>query len=528
MDERVLVSGNRTTGSLIRGSLSQAKVQADGRALRWLPSLSSLALLFPVALLYWQVAGPSSLLVDPNSGVHVRAGEWILSHHAVPREDLFSFTLAGSPWCDWEWLSDALYAVLFQARGLRAIAAFHLGLLCLISVVLYRTARLRAGPTVAFAVTYLVMAATTIHWLARPHLFSWLFLAVFGLLLEKIEVTGDYRLLLASPVLMILWVNLHPGFLMGLLAVGAWSGSAVVRWRFAADGEDRSRRRNEAFWFCLTLTACFAATFVNPYGWRLDGHILSYLFSSSSVTSRVAEWLPPDFRNPRLQWFELLLPLGVAAGLRQGLRGHLAHCALVLGSMHLALTSVRNVPLFAIVAAGPLAAAGAKLAASSTFALELRAGKAAAASRSKASTIVCYALAFAALLGILWRGPIALGSARSLPVDAARHLPTPPTGPTFGVGNWSSSLSGCRERDKAGKWQPHQRMSGNSRFADRLVCESTRFRGQRRTSCEVYLATHSHPMTGLQVASVSKPGKFGKRLAPVRRRRCTAAPQQSC
>ena len=73
MDERVLVSGNRTTGSLIRGSLSQAKVQADGRALRWLPSLSSLALLFPVVLLYWQVAGPSALLADPNAGVHVRA-----------------------------------------------------------------------------------------------------------------------------------------------------------------------------------------------------------------------------------------------------------------------------------------------------------------------------------------------------------------------------------------------------------------------------------------------------------------------
>jgi len=200
-----------------------------GGALRWLPSLNWLALLLPVVLLYWQMAGPSALVADPNTGVHVRAGEWILSHHAIPHEDLFSFTLAGRAWCDWEWLSDALDALLFHARGLRAIATFHLGLLCMISVILYRTTRLRAGPIIAFAVTCLVMATTTIHWLARPHLFSWLFLAVLGLLLETVDVTGDCRRLFALPAPMILWVNLHPGFVMGLLAVGAWSASALER-----------------------------------------------------------------------------------------------------------------------------------------------------------------------------------------------------------------------------------------------------------------------------------------------------------
>ena len=112
-----------------------------GSALCRLPSLTSLACLLPLVLLYWQVGGPSALLTDPNTGVHVRAGEWILSHHAIPRQDLFSFTLAGRAWCDWEWLSDVLYALLFRMRGLSAIVAFHLALLCLVSVILYRTAR---------------------------------------------------------------------------------------------------------------------------------------------------------------------------------------------------------------------------------------------------------------------------------------------------------------------------------------------------------------------------------------------------
>jgi hypothetical protein len=209
--------------SLVNGHVVPVRVKAAGRPLYPLPSLTSLAFLLPVALLYWQVGGASALLADPNTGVHIRAGEWILSGHAIPRPDLFSFTLAGRAWCDWEWLSDILYALLFQVRGLSAIVAFHVVPLCLVSLILYRTARLRVGPTMAFAVTCLVVATTIIHWLARPHLFTWLFPGAFCFVLERADVTGDYRPLFALPVLMIPCVNLHPGFVVGLLVLGAWS-----------------------------------------------------------------------------------------------------------------------------------------------------------------------------------------------------------------------------------------------------------------------------------------------------------------
>ena len=143
-------------------------VYANSR-LGWAPSLTSLAFILPVALLYWQLGGPSVLLTDPNTGVHVRAGDWIVAHRTIPRRDLFSFALAGRQWCDWEWLSDLVFALLHRWGGLPAIAAFSLALLCLTSIIVYRTARLHAGAAVAFSVTYLIMAATTIHWLARPH-----------------------------------------------------------------------------------------------------------------------------------------------------------------------------------------------------------------------------------------------------------------------------------------------------------------------------------------------------------------------
>jgi len=290
----------------------------------------------------------------------------------------------------------------------------------------------------AFTVTCLAMATTTIHWLARPHLLTWLFLGVFCFLLERADVTGDYRPLLALPVLIIQWVNLHPGFVVGVLVLGAWSVSALLRWRLASDSEDRFRRRNQALWFCLTFAACFIATCENPFFLRLDGHIASYLFSSSSVTSHVAEWLSPDFRNPRLHWFELLLPLAAGAALWQGLRGHLAHCAIVLGSMHLAFASVRNVPLFAIVTVGPLAATVESLLRLSSFGVRLDAGAyALALRRSRALTAASYAVGFAVLVGVLWRGPVGFGPGSSLPIDAARHLPA---GRLFTTDQWADYL----------------------------------------------------------------------------------------
>src|SRR5262245_60364916 len=101
VDERVLVVGNQMASSLLNGHVVPVRVKAAGSPLYPLPSLTSLAFLVPVVLLYWQLGGPSALLADPNTGVHVQAGEWILSHHAIPRQDVFSFTLAGHAWCDW-------------------------------------------------------------------------------------------------------------------------------------------------------------------------------------------------------------------------------------------------------------------------------------------------------------------------------------------------------------------------------------------------------------------------------------------
>jgi hypothetical protein len=411
---------------------------------RWAPSGASLALLAPVFLLYWQLGGPSSLLTDPNTGVHVRTGEWMLAEHVVPRKDLFSFAIAGHAWCDWEWLCDALYAVLHRSRGLAAIAAFSLAVLCLTSLLVYLTARVHAGRMVAFAVTCLVMVTTTIHWLARPHLLTWLLVALFCWVIEQARVRGHGTPLLALPLLMVPWVNLHPGFLSGVLILTVWGAAEHVEGLLGLTQGGHIVHAQWSRWFSLAALACLTATLVNPYGIELHKHIVEYLFSPRTVTAQVAEWLSPDFHNPRLHWFELLLPLGVAAGLWHGLRGRLAWCVLTLGGMHLALASVRNVPLFAIVCAAPVSRLVEDLVEHWGMGEQLHAVEGSLVS-SVLATLTCYCVLGGFVIAVGCRSTLGLGTASSLPVEAIAHLPP---GLLFATDRWADYVIYAEPRRK--------------------------------------------------------------------------------
>lgn len=415
---------------------SEASPQQGTRStvhLRTAPSGAALALMVPPALLYWQLGGPASLLSDPNTGVHVRTGEWILGRHAIPRQDLFSFAIAGRAWCDWEWLSDALYALLYRWHGLAAVAAFSLAVLCLTSAVVYLAARLHSARFVAFAVTCLVMATTTIHWLARPHLFTWLLVAVFCWVIERARVTGERKLLLALPILTVLWANLHPGFLAGVLLLIVWSAAELVQTRLRYSREERVAHSEWSGWFGLMALACLAATLANPYGIQLHEHVIEYLFSPRTVTAQVAEWLSPDFHNPRLHWFELLLPLCAAAGLWHGVQWRLGWCALTLGWMHLALISVRNVPLCAIVCAAPVAGLVEQLLQHCGLQSRFRAA-AASLTSSRLRTFACCAAAGGLVIVVGCESALRLGPPSSLPVKALAHLPP---GRLFTTDRWA-------------------------------------------------------------------------------------------
>src|ERR1700689_708685 len=144
-----------------------------------IPSLSDL---FFLAILVWLFmssggAGWQGLLLDADAGWHIRTGQYILDHHAVPHQDLYSFSKPGAPWYAWEWGSDVLFGWLDRLAGLKGVVLFTGVVLAGFATTLIRRMVWRGVHVfVALAVALLSVGAASIHFLARPHIFTLLFL----------------------------------------------------------------------------------------------------------------------------------------------------------------------------------------------------------------------------------------------------------------------------------------------------------------------------------------------------------------
>src|SRR6266571_1285177 len=184
------------------GTEEQPKAIASAASLldscgSFFPSLSDLAFLIPIVVLFWCTTGVGWLLTDSDTGWHIRAGEWMLNKGRVPTTDVFSFTMAGKPWFAWEWLSDVFMATVHRSGGLAGIVLASLLLLGATSVCVYKSTVAESGQRLmALVLTSLAMAASTIHWLARPHLVTPLLAAVFLGTLIRVQKSGRMQLLL--------------------------------------------------------------------------------------------------------------------------------------------------------------------------------------------------------------------------------------------------------------------------------------------------------------------------------------------
>ncbi|MCC6390976.1 MAG: hypothetical protein IT167_10245, partial [Bryobacterales bacterium] len=180
----------------------------------FLPSYSDS--LFLAVLLWLASTGNGTwagLLADGDTGWHIRTGQWILEHHTVPDQDLFSFTKAGQSWYAWEWLTDVLYAFLHGSFGLKGLVLLSALVIAAFGTILFRHMIARgATPFAALAVSLLVFGASSIHYLARPHIFTLLGLTVSLWIIDSDRRNPSARVWLLVPITL-LWVNMHGGFL---------------------------------------------------------------------------------------------------------------------------------------------------------------------------------------------------------------------------------------------------------------------------------------------------------------------------
>jgi hypothetical protein len=305
-------------------------------------------LVFGIVLVSGLLGGRAGFFNDPGTFWHVRLGREILRTGQVPRFDTLTATRAGTPWVDQSWLFDVGLAWVVERLGWAGVTALvAVGLACVYRALACWLIGQGRSPLVASVVAIVAAGVGSIHFLARPHLFTYAFVLATLALCRARHERGS-RGIWFVPWIVAVWANLHGGFLAGPLIVAMALGGEAI-----SGAWDAARRRRLAT-FGIVLVLSMAAPLLNPYGVGLYRHVAELLYGSG-VTDLIDEYRPAPFGRGEARVLEWVILALIALPLVSKGRPERYDLVLALGWLHLALGSIRHAPFFAMAAAPVLA-----------------------------------------------------------------------------------------------------------------------------------------------------------------------------
>ena len=198
-------------------------------------------------------------IIDPDFWWHLRTGQLIVQTRLIPKIDPFSYTATGKQWLTHEWLSEIFIYKSFESGGF--------GLLILIFSVIITTSFVFSyfrcpdvsKPYIAgFAV--LLGALTSIPiWGVRPQMLTLLFTSIFLFLLDHFRQNENFKTLIPLPLLTILWVNLHAGYILGIAIEIIYISGYLLEIIFQKDHNEKEKIK-KPFWilFIFLFLSVFA------------------------------------------------------------------------------------------------------------------------------------------------------------------------------------------------------------------------------------------------------------------------------
>ena len=278
-------------------------------------------------------------VTDPDVWWHLRTGQLIAHNHRVFHTDPYSFTRAGQTWVNHEWLSELFLFGVYQAAGWGGLIVIFGAVIAAAFFIVFL--RCRGRPYVAGLVTVWGALASVPSWGVRPQMLTFLLASVFLFLLERSEQKPS--LIWWTVPLMLLWVNLHAGYILGIGLMVLFLAGGVLDRVFGA-GESSNLNS-----LGLTIIACLAVVPLNPNGWRMFWYPLVTL-RSAAMQSYIHEWFSPDFHRPA--YFPLLLMMLATMALLPASSQRVSPRQLLLMTvtMFAALVSVRHIPIFVLIA----------------------------------------------------------------------------------------------------------------------------------------------------------------------------------
>ena len=250
----------------------------------------AILLMFPVIFtntLNWN----RGLVADPDIWWHLADARQLFTTHHFIRTETTSFTVAGKPWVNPEWLSEIPYWAGYRTFGLRGVYLTTWLVLSANLLLFYWRGVWRTGHAgAALLASSLGLVLLTVNSGPRTIAIAYLAMAFELMILERAEV-GQKRLLWLLPLLFCVWVNLHGSWLIGigLLVLYILCGSFRVQ---KGVFEQQAFAPGDRKCLLAVLGASLIAVFANPYGWRLVWNPIDMMLNQRLNIANVSEWKP--------------------------------------------------------------------------------------------------------------------------------------------------------------------------------------------------------------------------------------------
>ncbi len=233
---------------------------------------------------------------DPDFFGYLAYGRLFVERGGPVALDPFGYTSPGGHWVAFEYLAQAVLWLAYSHFGAIGLIALKACVAGGTLRVVYAAIRTVTNDPFVWAPAFLLCAATlSMYFGFRPQLFTFLFFAVFVAAVFRYLARGS-AMLWPLPIVMLIWANMHGGFVSGFGALGL--GSLIVMLSRINEGATVQGSVRAARPLLATLAACIPATFVNPEGTRLWSYVLTEL-SHSTNRQNVVEWMPISWaRDP--------------------------------------------------------------------------------------------------------------------------------------------------------------------------------------------------------------------------------------
>ena len=287
---------------------------------------------------------------DTDTWWHLKSGQLMWESGEILHADLFSHTAQGQPWI-YPRLAEIVFWPVYQSLGLAGLALLLAGLVTASFAFVY--ARCDGKPFVATFATLLGAVASSVIWAIRPQMVSLLLAAVVLFLLDRYKRSGSSRWLWPLPLIVVLWVNCHGGFVIAFILMGCYLvGETLNRLTSHSPpshaSEETQARRTKLIPLIVVMLVSVPAVLLNPTTYKMFAYAYQTV-SIGELQDFIQEWASPNFHRLQFHPFVWLLLLSLAAMGLSRRRADWTDLALLGVFGYMGLLAARNIALFALV-----------------------------------------------------------------------------------------------------------------------------------------------------------------------------------